>query len=518
MTTSSQRTVERFRRLTGKRKVAPVSFPPAPAPHETAIIIGVVLTWTVALFLRGGFHWWAMLPTAICALVTFLMVLIPPGQPRDERHKLRRKNVRALVRFPVFWLGLLLLLVVWIQSVNVWQHITFHGGTYQFVFPDFWIPWLPHGIVTNLEADHPFLRGLLFFSPWAITCSIWVGLRDCRGLAWLWAGVLAVGLLWLAVGYLGYIMEWQKAMGLWFSPSGILFSSYINVTHASFVCLGLLAICLSLGYRLWRSYLQRMRMSGPHWMLWPLMPVCLLPAIFTTSIAPLALMLGLIVCFACLIIGRAWVLQRVTSIVFLLLLSAMLALSVLWFLGPKGFYLRKDLERLEEQGTQMNSWASRLAMNDASWAAFKDRPAFGWGTGGYRYLMPQYLDPAYFANRGAKRVEDPTHPRGWRWQRTKKSPLRAHNDYLQFLAEMGWIGVLPWMGILLFWLVKVITLSRHLAGDEWLRLLALGLLAAAGWWDFVYQGLGLHVLMCVLLVTSLLGGTQRIRLKKFKTA
>ncbi|MCX6995909.1 MAG: O-antigen ligase family protein, partial [Kiritimatiellaeota bacterium] len=77
-----------------------------------------------------------------------------------------------------------------------------------------------------------------------------------------------------------------------------------------------------------------------------------------------------------------------------------------------------------EGGFRVNQWRDTLPM-------IKDRPAFGHGPGSYRWLAEEYRRHMKFANRLAE---------------------YAHNDYLQTLAEYGWVGTLL-LALPLLWLL-----------------------------------------------------------------
>ena len=62
----------------------------------------------------------------------------------------------------------------------------------------------------------------------------------------------------------------------------------------------------------------------------------------------------------------------------------------------------------------------------------KDRPVFGHGPGSYRWLAEEYRRHMKFVNHLAE---------------------YAHNDYLQTLAEYGWVGTLL-LAVPLLWLLR----------------------------------------------------------------
>lgn len=92
------------------------------------------------------------------------------------------------------------------------------------------------------------------------------------------------------------------------------------------------------------------------------------------------------------------------------------------------------------------------SLKQAAWEMFRDRPLFGWGLDSFGPLLPFYGSDMLL----------------------NENYARAGNDMLQFLAEIGILGVLPSLVLMLF------LISRYLRGRHNIQLtnhLLLGLLA-----------------------------------------
>lgn len=108
----------------------------------------------------------------------------------------------------------------------------------------------------------------------------------------------------------------------------------------------------------------------------------------------------------------------------------------------------------------------RLAAQEIAWKMFQERPIFGFGTGVYRVVVPQYADRVPTA------VETPTDA--------------AHNLYAQLAAESGIVGLIGWTvfvgGFAVAVAIRLTRTSPAVAPAE--RSLAAALLAGIVGWSF----------------------------------
>jgi O-antigen ligase len=109
-----------------------------------------------------------------------------------------------------------------------------------------------------------------------------------------------------------------------------------------------------------------------------------------------------------------------------LLLGLAGATTLLFATGPMRFMFRKT----SEQFSAMHDGSigdARLPVYRDTWRLFEQQPVFGWGWRSFQYVFPRVQSSEF------------------RMQNEQRSPsvfLDAHNDWLQWLAELGLVGAL----------------------------------------------------------------------------
>lgn len=115
--------VRRFRRLTGD----PRSWQ-APLAARDQILSGAVgLQLVFSCWALGAVRLWAQVVMSVLAVGAFLLLFVPFAESRDDDavSPTPRQNLRVLLRFPLFWCGLLLMEYIAIQGFNVaWKYHT----------------------------------------------------------------------------------------------------------------------------------------------------------------------------------------------------------------------------------------------------------------------------------------------------------------------------------------------------------------------------------------------------------
>jgi O-antigen ligase len=138
-------------------------------------------------------------------------------------------------------------------------------------------------------------------------------------------------------------------------------------------------------------------------------------------------------------------------------------------------------ERIKSGVTRQDlSWESREWASAATWEMIKDRPLTGAGAGSFEYVFPLY-------QQRDKRLGSGT----MFWQ-------QAHNDLLQFPAELGVIGCGLILAMLGWWFVPLIR-SRFWK-NPFSVCLTSGLIALLvySWFDFPFQCPAVLVTWCAL--------------------
>jgi O-antigen ligase len=100
-------------------------------------------------------------------------------------------------------------------------------------------------------------------------------------------------------------------------------------------------------------------------------------------------------------------------------------------LGLKAFNAERTVDRFKLLLEDNNAtWALRQITTDATNEMWTERPLYGWGAGGFRFLFPKFQQ---------------TRPEIlWNDQRRKRGYLfweYAHNDWIQISAEVGFVGL-----------------------------------------------------------------------------
>jgi O-antigen ligase len=156
-----------------------------------------------------------------------------------------------------------------------------------------------------------------------------------------------------------------------------------------------------------------------------------------------------------------------------------------------GFYalqLGHTTERFQDLFAKDRHWSidARRTAAQATWEMATARPLTGWGAGCFRFLFPLY-------SQHHPSIATPPWDVGksFFWE-------HAHNDWLQFLAELGVLGCAPLVALLGLWLVKLIRARAWKNPPLGLTVLGLGLLLAHCWIDFPLQNPAILVTACAL--------------------
>lgn len=111
-----------------------------------------------------------------------------------------------------------------------------------------------------------------------------------------------------------------------------------------------------------------------------------------------------------------------------------LLLSIILGYFLSGFFVNETIVQRISMITEVQSYTTtrsgRHLLWLPAWQMYLDRPIFGWGLGAFALLFSQYRAPM-----------------------TRENGHYAHNDYLQFLLELGPVGLLLFL-IFVFFVVK----------------------------------------------------------------
>jgi O-antigen ligase len=453
--------VEKFRKLTGKRRRRrrdKPSRPPVP-PREWALAALLLLNILWLSFALGGVRLWGELTALALALAS--LFLLPrwsngeiPGAPRP---------VLQLLKLPLFWLGLGLYGFFAIQAWNLaWDWTTAPDGRPKLVSQTPPVSWLPSGLESPLDESNP-LRSMIFYAiPWIACCVAWAGLSTRRATAFLLHGLALCGVAFAAVALRQHFTNAELILGLFPTvPSRVgteipFWGTLINGNHAAYYLILANGLCLGLFLSGWHRDLRNFRRGGGAWLLYL---GCSVTVTFAVLLAQARGAIGVLVAQWLLFLGicSVFLIRRfgLRGVPFpAVVLVILLGIVAVFIVNPQ-VYERQKAEWIRTFELVENpELEARYYMMEISRDMIRDKPWFGHGAGGFRYLHLPYM--AAYPEFKAK-TERP------RWQRnpvTGKNERRtvtlwfqnAHVDLLEYLVEWGIIGCLfPLLAFL--WLV-----------------------------------------------------------------
>lgn len=443
---------------------------PAIHPTEKAVLALVGLHLVFLPWALGTMHLPAQIASAVLAALAFGVALTPRNYSSDEsgREPFRLLPVPRLLRFPVFWLGLSLLGFMATQAINpAWDYATDGRGFWMTRVSD--IAWLPAGVRVPFENWGPWRALIVFAGAWLTVCAVWVGFTRRRTLQILVGVVVANGLL---VALLGVAQRMTRSNLIYWNldfPGAMTFGPFVYKNHgAGYLLLPLIAACALAAWFYLRG-LRRLEKSNPSGVL--AFAATFLAVSIVTSYARGATLTMLAYLLACIAGFLAHQLglpkqHRKTPILVVMVLVFGYFLDT----GLQALRAGEAWERMKSGLTRQDvSWESREWASAATWEIVKDHPLTGAGAGSFSYLFPLYQQRDQRLGQGRMF-----------WQ-------QAHNDLLQFPAELGAVGCGLILAILAWWLLQLVRSYFWLNAFSLCVVLGLLALLAYSWFDFPFQ-------------------------------
>ena len=441
-------------------------------PAERVLIILVLIHLIFLPWALGTMRLWAQIISIVLAALIFIVALIPRSYT-DENSRTGSHYLSMwprLLRFPLFWIGALLLIYIAIQGLNpAWRYVSTDQGWWMTRIT--YINWLPHGTESPLDWANPWRALMIYGSAWLLMCSLWIGITRRRALQVILVGLVSNGLLLAIVAAAQRLTGTNKI--LWFvdSPNQI-WGTFFYRNHGA-AWFGLM-VSLFCGLAFWH-YLKALRTfakSSPaalYGFLSFLMIVIVIAGYSRGAVISTLLFLGL---FIITFLVRQFTLpaypQKNVITVFLILLVAGFT-----FVGLQGLNAKNTWDRMEKlfEG-ETKTMAARRSATQATFDMWKASPWLGHGAHSFRFIFPVYQQH---------------YPTIWKAGKRRLYWEHAHNDIAQTSAELGIVGV---SFIVLGWLWA---LGRFVRTRAWANPLSITLLlgmictAAHSWGEFVFQ-------------------------------
>ncbi len=425
----------------------------------------------------GTMHVWSQVLSFLLAGTCFAIALVPRthiGEYSRDGRSYRYLPVRRLLKFPGFWLGLILLAYVFVQAVNpAWRYMR-EGDAWWMERIDH-VAWLPASADAPFAISNPWRALLVWSSAWMTACALWIGLTRRAMLRGLLSLLVLNATLLAIVGILQHVAGNGKI--LWFIEPSTHYAvaTFLYKNHAGAYFNLLLATALAVAAWHQRHSERHFERASPA----PVFVVCavLLALIVALSFSRASTLLMLLFGAVSIVMGVLHLLRSARRPNLPLVAAIAVCLAGLVWLSARQLQLARAADKFQQlfQSDRVASIESRQIAAQATWEMAQAQPVTGWGAGCFRFLFPlfQQNHPAIY-----QPAWDPG--RMFYYE-------HAHNDYLQFLAELGIVGSLP---LILLLGAGVFAWCRRRAwknSPALLLSLGLALLLAHCWIDFHLQ-------------------------------
>lgn len=398
-------------------------------PREKLLIGVLGLLAVVSTWLAGAPVVSAYLGFA-CALAAFIIALMPRPivEGLDEVDWSNRWRLERLIKFPVFWIGLALIVLIGFQASNPAFRASWDIETELWVrTPLEHTAGAPVGAVGPAGESNTSTAFLGWTSAWLGACAVWVGISRRRSLlAVLWIlGLNAVGLA--IVGLMQFYSGAERIFGVFPVDEVRPASAFPYLPGASAFFAVSLGLCLGLAVYYFYEAKRFLLKSDPSGLFFfgaitiAAMAACSGNAWGCTAAVAVGAAFGAYVVFL-LVWKNIRGIGRKAGVIVCVACAAGFVLVSHGMLNRKLFAGLGQLDR-KPLGA---SPELRSSLQDAVLEASAERPWTGWGAGSLRYVISGREKPVeHFAN-----WSDPIYH------------AHARNDLLELLAELGRIGTL----------------------------------------------------------------------------
>lgn len=439
----------------------------------------IILPWAL-----GTMHVWSQfLSLGLSVTSVAVAMLSRPGADPSDRPVVR------LLRFPVFWAGILALAYIAVQGLNPsWRYVA--DSKSWWLVPVHHNAYLPSGVDAPFAKSNPWRAMVIFASTWALVCSVWSGFLRRQSYRLMFGAIAFGGALLAFVGLV------QQATGtdriFWaykVPPTAQFMASFIYRNHAGAYFNLVVAVAVGVAGWHWRRTQRNLESPGAAVAFGFAAALIGTAVIFSASRMSIVMLVAFTLMVA---LGpalktfslhggrrrpRSW---AVTAIPVVCILA----------IGIVSFEASGVWERFASLvASPSASLRFRTVGREAAGNMLNDRWVLGWGAGCFRYGFPlyaQHYPEIYLSGRDGRKY----------WE-------HVHDDLLEFPIDLGAVGMIPIAAALGFaaWrLIRVRFWRNHVS-----------LCAVAGclltlvhaWVDFVFQNPAVMLTWAVLLVGAI---------------
>lgn len=493
------------------------------ALHGKLILFSLTLQIIFLGWSMGGLRVWSVVTLFALNAIGFFLLFIPVSKqdPKLESSPGPTSHFKKLLTWPFFWLGLLFLLYIVAQNLNpAWEYTLSEDGNQWWLTGIQHIEGAPTGIVGPFDKMNGWRALMIFASGLMLVSVVWCGVTRREHLIYLlWVTVFSTTTMAL-IGLIQRFTHTQEM--LWFIEKipRYYFGTFTYKNHAgAFIGLNI-AIALGLAAYYFRQSRRKFTKSSPYFFFLTLALVMATGVFYTNSRASIIVMACVSAFSFALFIyellsyrtgyGTPWLSLSLTAITvaFAALLFSFLNIDHLEKRLKEVF---DDMGHLEEGSLEefSHSAKQRYHIYLATWEMVEDNRLWGWGAGGYRYYFPVYQQKypeIHYFERMRWRRDNQTKERIKELQRYYWGVDYAHNDWLQYPAEIGFVGC--GIGLLGCASLALSCISRWRRIRVWMVMCMIGCLGTLlhAFVDFVFQCpsiLLLWILLPVIIVRYL---------------
>ncbi|WP_415910924.1 O-antigen ligase family protein [Oleiharenicola sp. Vm1] len=399
-------------------------------PLERALVTSLCAEAVFLPWAFGTMHAWSQILSAGLAGVAFSFAIWPRNYLGNlaAGGEFRLVAWPRLLRFPLFWLGGALLVLLGVQAANVaWEFQMSSKAWWMHRLPH--VEWIPAGVWAPFERYNVWRSFLVYGAAWLCVCALWIGITRRRSLQIIFAVLVVNAVVLAGVGFIQRILNEPRVLWIRTFKDASSFASFVYQNHGGAYFGLIAAVCL--GLALWHFFEGRKRMArstpAPVWLI---LTAILVFAVLTS------LSRGAVITLVVFGIGAlmAWVILRSGNPVPTTTPRVVTVVLSLAFLATLFCVLRYvDFENLSKRFREMatmrantDSVASRVMARKAALDMYRDYWLLGSGAGSYRYLFtPIYVRRYPEIYRNGRDF----------WE-------HAHIDWLEIPTELGLIGVL----------------------------------------------------------------------------
>lgn len=454
-------------------------------PAERLLLAVICAHLLFVAWAFGGTRTWTMPISLGFGVLEILIALWPrnyAGKYVSSGGDFRLLTWPKLLRFPIFWLGLLLVALVVTQALNWrWLYERERGMWWIELRP--YKEWLPTSVKAPFEVGGPWPVAMVFTTAWLLVCSAWIGFTRRRTLQILLAVVTTCGFVLGLTGLVQRLSGTNKLLWLVKIDYAAFFASFIYKNHAGAYLNLTLAACVGLAAWFMTRRTVRHERSSPAAVFVFIAVAIAISVLFTYSRGALALTLAFLGLAA---IGGAVIFLRQPSATRRWPVVLLIAVFFVGFaaLGLRTKPAKLAWERLQTLSEQSNEgFQTREFARKTTVEMFSEFWPRGAGAGCFQFHFREYQKtrPELGPTTGRYPVK---------WE-------HAHCDLLQFPLELGLAGTV-FLGLMLgYWLLRFVR-SGAWKNPVSLSLFAgCGLLLAHAWLDLVFQSPAILLLWCL---------------------